>query len=639
MPDTVQLKSRSIQNKFLIAVAASTSLYVILYITNTLSRLRIIIPQQAFLAAVLMIALVLVFILYRAKKGDLSSRVPWYDYLFISASLISMGYMVFNYETVFAHLGTGYASPVECVLFCMAVVVILEGTRRTVGLPIVIICLLFLFQVFFCNNLPGFLHGRGYSLYSVTRSLYIDTDGIFGIPVKVVSTIVIAFLIFGQFLISSGADKTFVRLPMALLGQVRGGPAKVAVGASAFMAMLSGSAIANVSSTGMITIPLMKKTGYDKDFAGGVEAVASTGGQLTPPVMGGSIFLMADWLGLPYVYLCFCAIFPALFYYLNIFMVVDYEAAIRELKGLPRESLPSIKTVVKEGWMHFLPLILLIYLLAFLRLRPEMAAIYSVGLIILISLFKRETRLGPGKLLNALADSFKQALMVIMAVASAGIIIGCLGVSGLGVTVGAEFLQLSGGNLIIMMILAAIAAFIMGMGMHPAVIYIILAVTLAPPLIVAGVPTVAAHFFVMVCAMWALITPPIAMAVFAAVAISGGSVMKTGFQATRLGVVLYVLPFWFVYRPAILSLGTPLEIVISVSTTIIAILALSSGIMGHGLTKINWPERILLIIGALMLIPPGFWNNIAGFGIIGVIVARQVFLTKYAHKRKNPLES
>jgi len=627
------------KNKFLIAIAASTSLYVILYITNTLSRLRIIIPLQSYLATVLMMALIFVFILYRAKKGDHSSRVPWYDYLFIAASLISVGYMVFNYGTVFIHLGKGYVSPLECVLSYMAVVVILEGTRRTVGLPIVIICLFFLFQVFFCNFLPGFLHGRGYPLASVARTLYISTDGIFGTPLKVVSTIVIAFLIFCQFMVSSGADKTFISLPMALLGQVKGGPAKVAVLASAFMAMMSGSAIANVSSTGMLTIPLMKKTGYNKDFAGAVEAVASTGGQLTPPVMGGAIFLMAEWLGLPYVYLCFCAILPALLYYLNVFMVVDHEASICGLKGLPRESLPPIKTVVKEGWVYFLPLILIIYLLAVLRLRPEMAAIYSAGLIILITLFKRETRLGLGKLLNTLADSFKQSLMVIMAVASAGIIIGCLGVTGLGVTVGAEFLQLSGGNLAIMLILSAIAAFIMGMGMHPAVIYIILAVTLAPSLIVAGVPALAAHFFVMVCSMWALITPPVAMAVFAAVAISGGSVMKTGFQATRLGIVLYALPFWFIYRPAILLLGTPLQTVISMFTAIVAVLALSAGTMGHGLTKLNWPERILLIIGALMLIPPGFWNNIAGFGIIGLMVGRQVFLTKYAHKSKDPLES
>lgn len=612
----------------MVAVGAATSLYVILYVTNIFSRFGLVIPLQVFLASILMVALVFVFILYRARKKDKGSRIPWYDYLFIAASLVSMGYIVLNYDAVFNQLAVGLATPLQSAMFILATVAILEGTRRTVGLPMTVLSLVFLLQVFFSTYLPGLLQGGRYSLSRVACELFLTKDGIFGAPIQVVATIVIAFLIFGKFLETSGASETFIRLPMAFLGRVRGGPAKVAVGASALMSMLSGSAIANVASIGTITIPLMKKNGYDKDFAGAVESVASTGGALTPPVMGGAVFLMSEWLGIPYITLCFYAVFPAILYYLNVFMVVDFEAARKGLKGLERETLPSVRGILKVGWIHFLPIVLLVYLLAVLRFSPEIAALYSVALLIIISMLNKETFPTPRKLVNALDGSFKQSLMVIMAVASAGIVVGSLGVTGLALKLGAAFIQLSGGNLAIMLILAAIAAFIMGMGMHAVVIYIILAVTLAPSLIIAGVPDVAAHFFVFLTSMLSLITPPVALAVFAAVAISGGSIMKTGFHATRLGIVLFILPFWFVYRPSILMLGTPLEIIISVLTAITAIVALSAGTMGYGLSRLKWPERAILIIGALLLIAPQPWSDIAGFSLIGLMAIWHIFSTR-----------
>jgi TRAP transporter 4TM/12TM fusion protein len=618
MTDTGRRESRSLRDRIMVFIGAATSLYVILYVTNILPLFGLLVPLQVFLASILMIALVFVFILFRASKRETSSRIPWYDYLFIAASLVSMGYIVFNYQTVFSQLGVGFATSLQSALFILATVAILEGTRRSVGLPITILSLLFLLQVFFSNHLPGLLQGRGYDLDRVAYVLYLSMDGIFGTPIRVVITIVMAFLIFGKFLEDSGATGTFTRLPMALVGHVRGGPAKVAVGASGLMAMMSGSAIANVAATGTVTIPLMKKTGYDKDFAGAVESVASSGGALTPPVMGGAIFLMSEWLNTPYITLCFYAIFPAFLYYLNVFMVVDLEAARKGLKGLPREALPSALATLRAGWMHFVPMVLLVYLLAVLRLTPETAALYSVGLLVIISMLKKETFPTARRLVNALDGSFRQALSVLMAVASAGIVIGALAVTGLALKLGAAFIQLSAGNLAVMLILSAIAAFIMGMGMHAVVIYIILAVTLAPSLVLSGVPDVCAHFFVFVTSMLSLITPPVALAVFTAVAISGGSIMKTGFHATRLGIVLFILPFWFVYRPSILMLGTPLEIVTSAFAAIVAILALSAGTMGYWLVRLKWPERVILIIGALMLIAPQLWNDIIGYILIGL---------------------
>lgn len=615
-------------DKIVNVIAFTTALFSILYVSNIFLRIGWIIELRVYLATMLMVSLVLVFCLFRARRDSTKSGIPWYDYLFILASIVSIGYMAVNYDTVFDHLGTGYVSPLESVLFIIAVIVILEGTRRTVGLPVVIIAILFLAQVFFSNYLPGILHSRGYSVSSVAWNLYMSDDGIFGAPLKVVCTIVFAFLVFGQVLSKAGASETFVQLPMAILGHVRGGPVKVAVLGSAFMAMLSGSAIANVSSTGLITIPLMKKSGYDKDFAGAVEAVASSGGSLTPPIMGGSVFLMAEWLDLPYVYLCFCALLPAIFYYLNVFLIVDLEAARTGMKGMSRDSLPLTLEVIKKGWVHFLPIILLIYLLAALNLRPEMAAIYSMIAVIVISFWGKHNRMGPRELFECLHVSFRQLLMVIMAVASAGIIVGCLSVTGLGVTMGSSFLELAGGNIAILMVLAAIAAFIMGMGMHPVVIYIILAVTLAPPLVVSGVPVVAAHFFVMICAMMALITPPVAMAVFAAVAISDGTIMKTGLHAMRLGAVLYFLAFWCVYRPAVVLQGTTIDIVIAIAAGLVSIIGFSAGSMGYAFKPMNWLERSLLIIGAILLIPPGIWNNIFGFAIIASVIARQLIFNR-----------
>jgi TRAP transporter 4TM/12TM fusion protein len=407
---------------------------------------------------------------------------------------------------------------------------------------------------------------------------------------------------------------------------VRGGPAKVAVAASALFGTMTGSVTANVLTTGTFTIPLMKRVGYHADFAGAVEAVSSTGSQFTPPVMGGIVFIMAQWLQLPYYYVCLTAAIPAFLYYFNEFLVLDFEAARNGIKGLPKAELPSFSKTLKEGWIFLLPLIILIILLIILEMDANLAALYSSLSIILVSWFKKASRIDLKKLVTALSDTFKQFIIVGISCAAAGLIVGSLNITGLGVKLGSAFLDLSGGSIGILMILSAITAFIMGMGMPSLPIYVLLVVLLAPSLIASGVPPLCAHFFIVVSAILHFITPPVALACFAAAAISGGDMMKTGLQAVRIGIVGFIIPFWYVYRPAIMLQGGASEVVVTVILAMVSIVALSAGTMGYGLRRMNVWERIVCSIAALMLIVPGGWNNILGMAIILAMVVEQYLL-------------
>ncbi len=613
------------KKKIVFGISLVVGLFMILYSGQIFDLGSLFIPQQIYMAICLAAALAMTFVIHRSHKVK-KNKIPWYDYVFIVASVVSVGYAAIFYKDLLAQTTSGTASALITVLFIVSALLILEATRRLVGFAFTLIVLVFLLQTMYCNYLPWLFHGKGYPLDWMAYALYIVPEGIFSTPLQVSSTIVVAFLLFGNLLLVSGAGKLFVDLPLGLFGQVRGGPAKVAVVASALFGTMTGSAVANVATTGAFTIPLMKKVGYDADFAGAVEAVSSTGSQFTPPVMGGIVFIMAQWLGLSYIYICFAAAIPAFLYYFNEYMVLDFQAARSGIKGLAKSELPSVRKTLNDGWPFLLPLIILVILLAVFRLEVGVAGLYSSISIVAVSWLKKESRIGFNRLGVALADTFKQFIMIGIACAAAGLLVGSMNLTGISMKLGVEFLNIAGGNMVILLILSAIAAFIMGLGMPALPIYVLLAVLLAPTLITAGVPAINAHFFIIVSAILNLITPPVALACFAAAAIAGGDMMRTGMQAMRIGLMGFFLPFWFVYRPATMLQGSIQDIFLSFGLAVLFVISTAAATMGYGLRNMSLWERILAGLAGFSLLPPVAWLNYIGLAIILLLFAEQLIL-------------
>lgn len=597
-------------------LAIAMSLYQLFYVSAAFEFLGVFIPQVVYLATSLCFVLVLIFLLFPMSKHAPLDRLPWYDVALIVLSMSGTGYVAYLWisEEAFQYV---YATTEGVILGLITAALVLEATRRMVGWVMPLIVLLFLLYTKFCNYFPGLLHGRGYALERMAGDLYIAGQGILGLPLSIAFTIVIAYIMFSQFLFQSGAGKFFIDLAYSLVGHVRGGPAKVAVLASAIFGTLSGSPVGNVASTGVITIPMMKGLGYKPHFAAAVEAVSSNGGQLMPPVMGAVIFIMCEFLGLPYWSVCVAAALPALLYFLAVFLMVDAEAVITGLRGLPRSELPSFKKTIRSGWYFFVPLFLLISLLGVARYAPERAAIYSLVALLLVSMVRKQTRLGFGKISAALRDAGKAMLTVAITCAAAGLILGSLSITGLGIKLSSLLVNISGGSLPFLLVLAAFASFIMGMGVTVTACYIMLAILVAPALIELGVLPLAAHFFVLYWGLVSFITPPVAIAVFAASAIAGSDPLRSGFTATRLGVVTYIIPFMFVYAPALLMKGSASEVVITFGTSIIGCIALAAGLGGYLLVvKVNWVQRPLLLLASLLLLFPGWHSDLIGFGVL-----------------------
>ncbi|MBU2499011.1 MAG: TRAP transporter fused permease subunit, partial [Proteobacteria bacterium] len=413
-------------------LTVAMTLYQFFYVSAIFDWMEIFIPGVVYLATSLCFVLVLVFIFFPMTKGAPRDRIPWYDALFLALSMAGTGYVAYLWssEAAFQYV---YATPEGVVLGLITVGLVLEATRRLVGWPMPLIAALFLLYAKFCNYLPGLLHGRGYALERMAGNLYVSGEGLFGLPLGIAFTIVIAYILFSQFLFQSGAGKFFIDLAYSMVGHFRGGPAKVSVVASAIFGTLSGSPVGNVVSTGVITIPMMKGLGYKPHFAAAVEAVASNGGQIMPPVMGAVIFIMCEFLGLPYWSVCVAAALPALLYFLAVFLMVDAEAVLTGLKGLPRSELPSFRATMLSGWFFFVPLLLLILLLGVARYPPERAAIYALGAICVVSAIKKETRMNPTRIFRALQETGMTMLTVAGTCASAGLILGSLSMTGLGI--------------------------------------------------------------------------------------------------------------------------------------------------------------------------------------------------------------
>ncbi|MCB5725061.1 TRAP transporter permease [Mitsuokella jalaludinii] len=572
--------------------------------------------------------LALVYLLYPTRKSWSRYKVHPFDVLLAVFGAATPAYIVMEYQHLVLRSGT--VSGIDLVVGLLGILLVIEATRRIVGLPMVCVVLAFLIYAFAGPYMPGVLAHRGLTIEQLVGHLYFTTEGIFGIPLGVSSTFIFLFILFGAYLESTGLGKFFIDLANAIAGWASGGPAKVAVLSSGLMGTVSGSSVANVVGTGSLTIPMMKKLGYHKDFAGAVEAAASTGGQLMPPVMGAAAFLMAEFVGVPYIDIVKAAIVPAFLYFAGIWLGVHFEAKRGNLKGIPRNQLPKIGTILRERGHLALPLIVIVYLLVS-GYTPMRAALVAIVLSILCSALRKSTRMKPIEIVRGLDRGARNVLSVLVACASAGIIIGVVTKTGVGLKLASGLLDLSGGLLLPTMFFTMITAIILGMGVPTTANYVITSTIAAPALVQMGVPVLCAHMFVFYFGIIADVTPPVALAAFAGSGISGGNPLRTGINASKLAIAAFIIPYMFVLSPVLLMIeGTAFDLLLTILTALIGMVALSSALIGYLADDCSTIERLVLIAGGLMMIKPGFLTDIAGFALFVVILFLQLKRRKSA---------
>lgn len=573
----------------------------------------------------LLFTLLLIFLVGMVSKPIQDKKRLFLDGILLFLTLASLGHIFLNYEYVVTRYS--YVQSLTRWDFVMGIIltlILLEASRRVIGwaLPLTAIC--FLLYGIFGQNLPGLIRHTGFSLETIVDQLYLTTEGIFGIPLGVSATYVILFVIFGAFLEESGTGQFFMDFANSVVGGTRGGPGKISCVSSALFGTISGSAVANVMVDGWLTIPLMKRTGFKKDFAAAVEATASTGGQIMPPVMGAAAFVIAEYTGIPYIKICLHAAIPALLYYFALFMAIHFEAGRTGLKGVPREERPQFRSVMLTKGHLFFPLVVIVYFMM-MGYTPMYACIYATISVVLIALLRKETRMGITKILKALEFGAKNMLPVAAACACAGIIIGVINLTGLGLKFTSLILFIAGNSLAPALIFTMLAGIILGMGLPTTAAYIVQAALLIPALIKLGVPTIAAHLFVFYFAIISAITPPVAMAVYAAAGISGSNLWRTGLQAVRIGATGFIIPYMFVYGPSLLMIGSMWTILTTLLSASLGVIALSAGLMGWLFKVTSLMERGMLIVGAILLINPGLLTDVVGFALFMAVVVIQKF--------------
>ena len=599
-------------------VAVSMSVY------HVYARLTTYAPdQQALLFITLAFSLVLSFLVWPFRKEATPDRVPWADLALAAASLACVGYMFVNYDYIVSRFPTAHPlSPMDMAVGIVAIVLVLEATRRTIGAALPIVAISFLIYGFMGPWLPSWLYHRGLSLELTVDQTWFTTEGIFGTPMAVAGTYVILFIIFGTFLEKSGAGQFFMNFANAIAGGARGGPGKVSVVSSSLFGTISGSAVANVMVDGWLTIPMMKRAGFKPEAAAAIEAVASTGGQIMPPVMGAAAFVMAEFLGASYTQVMIAAAIPALFYYGALFAAIHFNAVRSGLRGLPREELPILGHIILRQGHLFLPVIVLLGLLLY-GYTPTYGAIVATVALVAISWLRPATGLRWRACLEALRDGAAHTVPVAMACASAGIVIGIVLQTGLALRFTAFLVDLTYGSLLLALFITMVAGIILGMGMPTTPAYIMQAALLVPAVIKLGVPPMAAHMFAFYFSCLSAVTPPVALAVYAAASIGGAGLWRSGLQAMKFAAAGFIVPYFFVYNPALLFSGPWTEILRAVVTGSIGVVALAASLEGYLLRTATWFERALLLAAALMLIDPGAVTDIVGLGVLGGVLLIQ----------------
>jgi TRAP transporter 4TM/12TM fusion protein len=560
-------------------------------------------------------AAVLVFLLYPIAKTDKlreARRVPFYDAILAVLTVGLTGYYVLNYSNMVARGGA--LTDLDIALGIAAVVVSLEVTRRVVGWTLTIIGMVAIAYTFFGPFMPGLLAHRGYDVTRFLSTMYTSFNGIFGPIAAIFATFVFIFIIFGAFLQKSGAGQFFIDLPFALAGGRRGGPAKVAVAVSALMGSVNGSPVANVMTTGSLTIPLMRRVGYSKNFSGGVESAASVGGQMLPPVMGAGAFLIAEFTRTSYVHIVLISIVPALLYFLMVYWLVDFRALKKHLVGLPKEELPKTSDVLKRGWYFMLPLVIL-FVLILQRYSPAFAGFWAIVSVVVIGVLVpyEGRRMSLRDLADAMVAGSIASLTVGGIVGTIGIVVGVVNLTGLGLRFSSVIVTLSAGNLLLALVLVTLVSWLLGAGLTVTSSYIMVAILAAPALTELGVPLIAAHLIIFWVSQDANVTPPICLAAFAAASISGGSPMGTGWEAWKLARGLYIVPLLMAYTT--LVTGPWQSAVPVVISAIAGLYALAAGMTGFLKRDTLWYEQGLLLIGGLLMIAPGIVTNAIGLAV------------------------
>ncbi len=571
---------------------------------------------NAFLYYLIGIFLAAAFISVPASESA-GSHVPWYDWLLCTAVLGASLYLGLNGLRIIEQ-GWDYSAPIEATIAAgVMLAMVLEAVRRAGGWLLLGVALLFGAYPLFADHMPGFLWGTQYGFGETIRAHVMGVESIIGIPMQVVAQLVIGFVVFGAALTATGGGEFFMQFATALMGRSRGGPAKVAVLSSAILGSLSGSVITNILTSGPITIPTMKRSGYPPHYAAAIEACASTGGTLMPPVMGAVAFIMASFLGVPYSDIIIAAFLPALLFYLALLFQVDIYAARRGLQGLPEAEIPKLSDTLKDGWPYLFSLAMLIYMLLFMRLEAY-APYYSALVLLGISLFKRSHRLTLKRSVVFLTDLTGSLANLVAILAGIGLVVGGLSYTGVAGAFSRELLLYAGGSIPLMLAAGAITSFVLGMGMTVSACYIFLSILLAPALIQAGLHPLASHLFILYWGMMSYLTPPVALAAITAAGIAGSGPVKTGFYAMRLGAVLFLLPFLFVIEPALILQGPWPKIATASLSAIAAIWVLSSAMEGYlyRVGPLGWPRRALVLLAGLAMIYPERYSDLLGIGVI-----------------------
>ncbi len=563
----------------------------------------------------------IVFLLYPFSKKRPRDKIDIWDWALAALLIAGCLNILMNWGAITAR--EGRAIPSDIYMGVIMTILVIETTRRTVGWPLPIVALTAISYAVFGRYLPGMLKHPGFPISELAPFMYLRTDGIFGVPLGVSATFIFLFVLFGSVLNVSGAGGFFIDLAMSLTGRSRGGPAKAAVVASALMGSVSGSSVANTVTTGSFTIPLMKKVGYPAHFAGAVEAAASTGGQIMPPVMGAAAFVMAQFLGISYWSIVVAAVIPACLYFFSVFAMVHFRAGREGIEGIPKKDLPKVWEVLKKGWMLLLPVVTLIIFLA-MGYSAIKAVFWSIMLLIVASwLGPPEYRMTPRRIIDSFIDGGITAVEVAAACACSGIIIGVVGITGLGLAFTSFIIGLSHGILFLALVLTMIASIILGMGLPTTAKYIILSTLAAPAIHRMGVPMLAAHLFILYFGVIADVTPPVALAAYAGAGIAGANAMRTGFNAVGLAIAGFIVPFMFAYNQALLFQGSITDILLSTVTAMLGVIALAAGVQGFYLSRLGTPERILFVATAVALIKPGLMSDVIGIVVLGGIYLLQ----------------
>lgn len=622
--------------KFLTAICGFVmTLACVLWNLDVPLRLGFAILTEQYLALQLGLAVCIVFLSSRftSAQADEPGVVNW---LIAVVGLVTLLYTAANYVDLLRE--QPFRPSILTFIGAVVVLCVLEGVRRRAGNALFIIVSVFIVYALLAHKMPGVLVGREMKPTVLLQYIGFDPSAAFSLPLTVAAVIVILFVFFGKLLFAAGGGAFFTDLAMALTGRTRGGSAKISVVASALFGSISGSAVSNVVTTGVITIPLMRKGGYSSRDAGAIEAIASTGGQLTPPIMGAAAFLMAEFLEISYATVAIAAIVPAALYYFSVFLQVDLIAARDNIANADSDG-RNAADVLREGWHLALPFVILLVALFWFQLDPAKAALLSALAIVIVGSLRRYQghRISVMQIIEAFSETGRSLVDLVLIVTAAGFVIGILNVTGLGFALTLLLVDSVGGNLIVILLVAAVICILLGMGMPTSGVYVLLAVLIAPSMVEAGVTPLAAHLFILYFGMMSMITPPVALAAFAAAAITGARPMQTGVAAMRIGWAAYVIPFAFVSTPALLLQGSASEVVLVLAQTAVCVFAVSVSVIGHFSGRIGWPARMLL--GSVGLAGMPLFSGAGALESVSLVLAATAFAALavlYMQARRKP---